>query len=49
MLLLMAVDTNNATYTAKNVKFKSSGVDNEIVSNDSIGDVFVQFGQIFGL
>ena len=32
-----AVDTNNATYTAKNVKFKSSGVEYEIVSNDSIG------------
>ena len=32
-----AVDTNDATYTAKNVKFKSSGVEYEIVSNDSIG------------
>ena len=32
-----AVDTNNATYTAKNVKFKQSGVEYEIVSNDSIG------------
>ena len=32
-----AVDTNNATYTAKNVKFKPSGVEYEIVSNDSIG------------
>ena len=27
----------DATYTAKNVKFKSSGVEYEIVSNDSIG------------
>ena len=32
-----AVDTNNATYTAKNVKFKQSGVEYDIVSNDSIG------------
>ena len=32
-----AVDTNDATYTAKNVKFKASGVEYEIVSNDSIG------------
>ncbi len=32
-----AVNTNDATFTAKNVKFKSSGVEYELVGNDTIG------------
>lgn len=35
-LVTYAVNTNNATYTAKNVKFKSNGVEYEILG-DSIG------------
>lgn len=36
-LVTYAVNTNNATYTAKNVRFKPNGVDYELVGEESIG------------
>lgn len=36
-LITYAVDTNDATYTAKNVRFKPSGVEYELVGGDLIG------------